>query len=54
MGANYSKLYDAISSTAYDDQELNDIIAIDTESFESVINDDNFWDDMPIVLTRTS
>ena len=58
MGANYSKLDDAISTAAYDDQELkdmlHDIIANDTESFESVINDDDFWDDMPIVLTRTS
>ena len=58
MGANYSKLDDAISAAAYDDQELkdmlHDIIANDTESFESVINDDDFWDDMPIVLTRTS
>ena len=58
MGANYSKLDDAFFTAAYDDQELkdmlHDIIANDTESFESVINDDNFWDDMPIVLTRTS
>ena len=54
MGANYSKLDDAISTAAYDDQKLNDIIAINTESFESVIKDDVFWDDMPIVLTRTS
>jgi formiminotetrahydrofolate cyclodeaminase len=42
MGANYSKLDDSISTAAYDDQELkdmlHDIIANDTKSFESVIN----------------
>jgi len=47
MGANYSKLDDSISTAAYDDQELkdmlHDIIANDTESFESVNNDDDFW-----------
>jgi hypothetical protein len=40
MGANFSKLDDAISCAAYDDQELkdmHDIIANNTESFESVI-----------------
>ena len=57
MGANYSKLDNAISTAVYDDQELknmlHDIIANDTESFESVISDDDFWDDMHFVLTRT-
>jgi hypothetical protein len=56
MGANFSKLDNAIASAAYDDQAIKDIlydlIGDNQETFGDVVNDDEFWDSPPTIRTR--
>ena len=58
MGANFSKLDNAIASAAYDDQAIKDIlydlIGDNQETFGDVVNDDEFWDSPPTIRTRTT
>ena len=58
MGANLSKLDHAIAISAYDDQEIKDIlheiIANNLDTFGNVVNDDDFWDVPVPVRTRTT
>jgi hypothetical protein len=57
MGSNASKLDDAIEYSTYDDKGIKeilyDLIADHPEAFGDVVKDDEFWDDPPIIRTRT-